>query len=78
MVLAWSARAGLLGVSVDGTVYRSGDSGRTWQSTGSVGGLPEAIAVDTRAGGTIYVAVADGGIVVSDDGGRNFSVRYAE
>jgi hypothetical protein len=77
VVLAWTARAGLHGVAVDGTVHRSGDSGRTWSQTGSAGGPPEAVALDDRDGGAaLYVAVEGKGIVVSRDGGRTFAVRY--
>jgi hypothetical protein len=79
VVLAWTAGAGLIGAAVDGTVHRSADSGRTWTRTGSAGGPPEAVAVDDRAGApSLYVAVEGKGIVVSDDGGRTFAVRYAE
>ena len=79
VVLAWTARAGLLGVAVHGTVHRSSDSGRTWAHAGSTGGRPEAVTVDDRAGTvSLYVAVEGKGIVVSEDGGRTFAVRYAE
>ena len=79
VVLAWTARGVLVGVAVDGTVHRSGDSGRTWTPAGSAGGPPEGVAVDARRGvAALYVAVAGQGIVVSGDGGRTFAVRYAE
>ena len=79
VVVAWQEGAGLFGVAGDGTVHRSGDGGRTWQRTGSVGGEPEALAVDTDAAAVrVHVAVAGRGIVVSRDGGRTFEVRYAE
>ena len=79
VVVAWTARVGLHGVAVDGTVHRSGDSGRTWTRTGSAGGAPEAVALDDRDGAAaLYVAVEGKGIVVSDDGGQTFAVRYAE
>lgn len=78
-VVAWRAGAGLFGATGDGSVHRSGDGGRTWARTGSVGGEPEALSVDT-AGGTarLHVAVSGKGIVVSVDGGRTFTTRYAE
>ena len=79
VVVAWQEGAGLFGVAGDGTVHRSGDGGPTWQRTGSVGGEPEALAVDTDAGAVrVHVAVGGRGIVVSRDGGRTFEVRYAE
>ena len=78
-VVAWQEGAGLFGVAVDGTVHRSGDGGRTWQRTGSAGGEPEALMVDTDAGqARVHVAVAGRGIVVSEDGGKTFTTRYAE
>ena len=78
-VLSWTEGTGLFGAAGDGTVHRSGDGGRTWQRTGSVGGEPEALAVDTDAAAVrVHVAVAGSGIVVSRDGGRTFEVRYAE
>jgi hypothetical protein len=78
-VVSWDAAAGLFGVAVDGTVHRSGDRGATWQAAGSVGGEPEALTVDAPGGKPrLHVAVAGEGIVVSADGGRTFSTRYAE
>lgn len=78
-VVAWQEGAGLFGAAGDGTVHRSGDGGRTWQRTGSVGGEPEALTVDARGGQPqVYAAVSGKGIVASADGGRKFAVRYAE
>lgn len=76
VVLAWT-RSALVGVSVDGSVHRSADSGRSWSRIGSAGGAPEAVTIDVRTG-ALYVAVAQRGIVVSPDGGRTFTGRYAE
>lgn len=79
VVLAWDATAGLYGVDVDGIVHRSTDAARTWTAAGSVGGGPEALAVDTRGGTTtVHVAVAERGILASTDGGTTFSLRYRE
>jgi photosystem II stability/assembly factor-like uncharacterized protein len=78
-VVAWQTGAGLFGVGVDGSVHRSGDGGRSWARAGEVGGQPEALTVDTVEEATrLHVAVADRGIVVSTDGGRTFTTRYAE
>ncbi|MDP3713741.1 MAG: exo-alpha-sialidase [Mycobacteriales bacterium] len=78
-VVAWQQGAGLFGVAGDGTVHRSGDGGASWQRSGSAGGEPEALAVDAVAGKPrLHVAVAGRGIVVSGDGGRTFTTRYAE
>lgn len=78
-VVAWQDGAGLFGAAEDGSVHRSTDGGRTWQAVGSVGGQPEALAVDTAGGDArLHVAVAGQGIVVSTDGGRTFATRYSE
>lgn len=78
-VLAWQLDAGLFGVAGDGTVHRSSDGGRSWARTGTVGGEPEALSVDVMGGTAwLHVAVADVGIVVSRDGGKTFSIRYAD
>lgn len=78
-VLSWTDGAGLFGAAGDGTVHRSGDGGRTWERTGTVGGAPEALTVDARGGQPqVLAAVSGTGIVASSDGGRTFTVRYAE
>lgn len=79
-VLAWAEGAGLYGAAGDGAVHRSDDGGRTWQRTGSAGGTPEAITVDTAGAGAVrvHVAVAGKGIVVSTDGSQTFTTLYAE
>ena len=78
-VLAWVEPAALLGITPDGTVQHSPDSGRTWTARGNAGGQPEAVTIDTRQGtSTLFVAVSDRGIVASTDDGRTFATRYAE
>lgn len=58
---------------------QSPDGGRTWARRGSAGGQPEALAVEVRGGApTVFVAVADRGILASADGGQTFTTRYAE
>ena len=71
--LAWPAAADLWGVSPDGSVSHSSDSGRTWQPRGQLPGQPQALAV---VAGVVYAGVADDGIYTSSDGGRTFAVRY--
>ena len=75
-VLTWAAPASLFGVAPSGRVHRSSDGGDTWTALGEVGGQPEAATADPD-GGELYVAVADRGVLVSRDGGRTFTVRYA-
>lgn len=78
-VVAWQDGAGLFGAAGDGSVHQSADGGRTWQAAGSVGGEPEALAVDTAGGAArLHIAVAERGIVVSTDGGQTFATRYSE
>ena len=78
-VLAWVESGSLYGVSFDGTVHHSADGGLTWRGRGVVGGQPEAIALDVRSGiDTLYVAVAERGILASADGGKTFTTRYKE
>ena len=79
VVLAWAGQGQLYGVTPDGTVQRSEDGGTTWTERGAVGGRPEAITIDVRAGKeTLYVAADDRGILASADQGRTFTTRYAE
>ena len=74
--LDWSRR-GLLGVGADGQVYATSDLRSAWAGRGSAGGFPAALFVDGDQG-AVYVAVQDGAIMVSRDGGDTFSVRYQE
>lgn len=78
-VLAWGGRDSLYGVTATGTVHHSPDGGATWSQRGTVEGEPEAltVSVDTQLE-RVYVAVAERGILSSDDGGASFTVRYAE
>ncbi len=79
VVVSWDRAAGLFGVDLRGAVHRSDDGGSTWTATGSVGGEPEALTVETTDGAAaVYVAVADTGILASRDGGGTFAVRYTE
>ena len=78
-VLAWPA-AGLLYVAAaDGTIHGSTDGGASWTRRGTTGGRPEAIAVDARHGAaTLYVAVAERGILASTAGAKTFDTRYRQ
>lgn len=78
LVLTWAPDGQLYGVSPDGAVQRSDDAGSSWTPIGSVGVEPEAAAVDARGDrALLYVAARDRGILVSADGGRSFTTRYA-
>ena len=59
-----------------GTVLATTGSGL---QRGTTGGQPEAIAVDSRNGATtLYVAVAERGILASTDGAKTFTTRYQQ
>jgi hypothetical protein len=68
---AWQPGGDLYRVDPGGPVKVSSDGGGSWQERGSTGGEPHAITVD--ADGTIYVALLDGTLKVSDDGGQTFT-----
>lgn len=71
-LLAWpSARAAYL-VTLDGRVSRSADIGASWDHVGDVGGPPSAFE---SARDELYIALHDGTIKQSTDGGRSWSVR---
>ncbi|MGH2744853.1 MAG: hypothetical protein ACRDN8_20690 [Thermoleophilaceae bacterium] len=57
---------------LDGSVARSGDGGRSWEQTGKAGGRPAAF---DSAGHELYVALHDGTIKRSVDGGGRWRVR---
>lgn len=79
VVLAWAEKGSLYGSAFDGSVHRSADGGITWSRRGTAAGEPEAIAVDDRNGSeTVYVAVAERGILASADGAQTFTTRYKE
>jgi hypothetical protein len=76
-VLTWDDE--LVAVSQDGRVHASGDQGRTWSARGRVGGEPEAMtAAAADTGRSLFVAVAEHGIVESRDGGRTFRLFYRD
>lgn len=70
--ISWTP-SGLLALSPDGTVVASADSGATWQTRGSVGGQPAALA----ASGVKIAALVGDRVLQSDDGGRTFVARIS-
>lgn len=77
-VLGWSTADSLYGAAPDGTIHHSTDGGASWVTRGNAGGSPEAMTVGARDGDeVVYVAVAEQGIVQSNDGGVTFATRYA-
>jgi hypothetical protein len=70
-LLAWIRRA-LCRVGRGGDVSCSGDGGGSWQTVGAIGGQPAAF---DSAGHELYVALHDGTIKRSPDGGETWTVR---
>lgn len=71
VALAWPRRDRAYALEPRGGVSISADRGETWQPIGSVPGQPAALtAVDAD---TLIVALHDGGLFNSDDGGRTWS-----
>jgi hypothetical protein len=71
--LAWPAPQTLYLVDPEGSVVRSANEGKRWRRIGNIGGEPAALFAQT--GGELYVALHDGTIKQSRDGGRTWSVR---
>jgi len=69
--VAWRSPSELIMVGADGGVGASSD-GRSWQVVGDVGGRPAAFEAEDEE---LYVALHDGTIKRSNDGGRSWSVR---
>jgi len=71
--LAWPAATRLFLVREDGTVLVSSTEGRSWRVTGEIGGQPAALLA--RSSNELYVALHDGTIKRSADGGASFAIR---
>jgi hypothetical protein len=69
--VAWAAGGELFRVDPGGPVKVSTDGGETWEDRGTTGGEPQAMTVDDD--GTVYVALIDGTLKVSRDGGKTFT-----
>ncbi len=68
--LAWAESGDLYRIDPGGPVQVSTDGGETWQERGTTGGEPQAMTVD---GETLYVALIDGTVKRSTDGGQSFT-----
>jgi hypothetical protein len=73
LLITWTNRGDLIGLTPEGAVQVSDDGGTTWSSRGFAGAAPEAL---TASGEHLYAATGDK-IVRSDDGGQSFHTRYA-
>jgi hypothetical protein len=71
--VAWAQPDELYRVDPGGAVGVSADGGETWEERGTTGSEPEAIT--TGPDGTVYVALLEGTLMQSRDGGRTFAER---
>ncbi len=60
-------------VDAAGRVELSGDGGKRWRAVGEIGGEPAAFAADGPE--NLYVALHNGTIKRSRDGGASWAVR---
>lgn len=70
--MAWPARDRLVMLDGAGRVSVSADGGRTAKVRGGVQG--QAVSLMAHRNG-VYVALADGSVLESTDGGTSFTVR---
>lgn len=71
---AWVDSGELFRATKDGTWWRSSDRGTKWERVGELPGEPWKIrAVDAR---TIHVALANGSIATTADGGRTWKLSF--
>jgi hypothetical protein len=72
-LLAWPAPTRLYAVDGRGRVFTSADSGSKWRAVGDIGGQPAALLA--TAPRELYVALHDGTIKRSANGGVSWSLR---
>lgn len=72
-LLAWPAPTRLYAVDGRGRVFTSADSGGEWKAVGDIGGQPAALLA--TAPRELYVALHDGTIKRSANGGASWSLR---
>jgi hypothetical protein len=72
-LLAWPVPNRLYAVDGRGRVFASAGAGREWNAVGDIGGQPAALLATTRR--DLYVALHDGTIKRSADGGASWTLR---
>jgi hypothetical protein len=75
LLVSWADDGTLAGLGPEGTVYVSSDGGEAWEERARLDGSPEALAAVNE---TEIYAAAGGAVLASNDGGRNFTVRYQD
>ena len=75
ILLDWERQDALWAMTDDGQLWHSKDAGRSWRQRGRINGQPEAFLAHET---TLYAAVAQLGIVTSNDQGRSWRVLYRE
>jgi photosystem II stability/assembly factor-like uncharacterized protein len=72
--LDWPAAKALMRADADGQFLISSDGGTTWERRGRIDGEPYKVrAMDAERA---FVALSDGTIVETKDGGRTFATRF--
>ena len=74
LLLAWPSEHYLVGITAEGQLHTSTDSGRTWEAGVSAGATPHAL---TATDDHIFIALP-GGIAGSSDGGQTFKPIYLD
>jgi hypothetical protein len=75
LLLDWERPDALWAITDQGQLWHSTDAGASWRQDGKINGQPEAFLAHNT---TLYVAVAQLGIVTSTDQGRSWQVLYRE
>jgi hypothetical protein len=75
LLLDWPRPDALWAITDNGQLWHSKDAGASWQQRGKINGQPEAFLAHETS---LYVAVAQLGIVTSNDQGRSWQVLYRE
>ncbi len=73
LLVSWADDGTIVGIDAASRVHVSSGDAAMWQDRGTLDGPPEALAAQSRD--EIYAA-AGGAVLVSTDGGREFTVRY--
>jgi photosystem II stability/assembly factor-like uncharacterized protein len=74
-LLDWPAQDRLYALAADGEVLKSSDGGRSFRPGGEIGGEPAALLAESAT--ELLVALHDGTIERSTDGGATWAIRSA-